>query len=190
MCFIMHIAGSLPHGPKGMSMNIRYVCSQDERRTDAVLAAVAERAARAGIGLAGTVQPVDPGSAQEKCHIVLALLPDGARRDISFPLQPGVTGCRLDAGALEQAVLVVQERLPAAQGLVVNKFGKQEAAGRGLVAAIGEACARGIPVLVGVSPPWRDAFLTFVDGRALPLPADEGPVFDWLQAACAKPAAA
>ena len=171
-------------------MDIRYVCSDGERRTDAVLTGVAERAARGGIGLAGTVQPVDPDLAQEKCHIVLALLPDGARHDISFPLQPGVTGCRLDAGALEQAVLVVHERLPGAQGLVVNKFGKQEAAGRGLVTAIGDACARGIPVLVGVSPAWLDAFLAFSDGQAQPLPADEERVFAWLQDACSHPATA
>lgn len=169
-------------------MDIRYVCSEDEHRTDAVLAAVADRAAREGIVLAGTVQPADPEVVSEKCHIVLALLPDGERRDISFPLQPGVTGCRLDAGALEQAVLVVHQRLPAAQALVVNKFGKQEVAGRGLVAAIGEACEREIPVLVGVSPEWRNAFLDFVDGGAALLPADEEQIFGWLRAACSSPA--
>lgn len=168
-----------------MQMEIRYVCSEEERRTDAVLAAVAERAALAGIALAGTVQLSDPDQPQEKCSIVLGLLPDGARRDISFPLQPGVTGCRLDAGALEAAVMEVHDRLHAAQALVVNKFGKQEAAGRGLVAAIGEACGRGLPVLIGVSPPWRDAFLAFADGKASPLPAEADRVMDWLRTACA-----
>lgn len=170
-------------------MDIRYVCSEDERRTDAVLAAVAERAARQGIALAGTVQPVDPDAPPEKCHIVLALLPDGERRDISYPLQPGHEGCRLNPGALEEAVVVVQRRLPAAQALVVNKFGKQEAAGRGLVHAIGEACARGIPVLIGVSPGLLDAFLGFADGRAERLPAEEAPIFDWLRTGCAASAA-
>lgn len=165
-------------------MEIRYVCSEEERRTDAVLSAVAEKAAKAGIALAGTVQLADSDQPQEKCNIVLGLLPDGARRNISFPLQPGVTGCRLDAEALEQAVMVVHDRLAAAQALVVNKFGKQEAAGRGLVAAISEACARGLPVLVGVSPEWRDAFLAFAAGEADPLPAQEDEVLGWLRAAC------
>ncbi len=171
-------------------MDIRYVCSDEERRTDTVLAAVAEWAAQAGIVLAGTVQPVDPCTAPEKCNITLALLPDGERRHISHPLQPGVTGCRLNPEALEDAVMAVHQRLPAARALVVNKFGKQEAAGRGLVAAIGEACGRGIPVLVGVSPEWRDAFLAFADGRTEPLPADAEQVFDWLRAACTGRAAA
>lgn len=165
-------------------MDIVYVCSAEERKTDAVLGAVAESATREGIVLAGTTQPVDHAGPQEKCNIVLALLPDGARHNISLDLGPGVTGCRLDAGALEEAVMVVHDRLPGSQGLVVNKFGKQEAAGRGLVSAIIEACDRGIPVLVGVSPQWREAFLAFADGRAKELPASSADVLSWLRGAC------
>ncbi len=166
-------------------MNIGYVCSGEERRTDAVLGAVAERAAREGMSLVGTTQPVDPGMLHERCNIVLALLPDGERRNVSVDLGPGATGCRLDTAALEEAVMVVHDRLPAAEGLIVNKFGKQEAVGRGLVAAIIEACDRGLPVLVGVSPQWREAFLTFADGGAKELPADEDRLLDWLRGVAA-----
>ena len=165
-------------------MHIRYICSDEESRTNAVLAAVAEQAGREGISLAGTIQPVEPGGAREKCNIVLGLLPDGARRNVSLDLGPGATGCRLDAAALEAAVMIVHDRLPGAKGLVVNKFGKQEAVGRGLVAAIIEACDRGLPVLVGVSPQWRDAFLAFAGGRAAELPADEECLLGWLREAC------
>lgn len=170
-------------------MDIRYVCSDEEQRTDRVLGGVAERAGRDGIALAGTVQVADPGAPQEKCHIILALLPDGLRHDISFPLDPDVPGCRLDPEALEEAALVVNRRLPAAQALVVNKFGKQEATGRGLVPAIGDACERGLPVLVGVAPQWLDAFLAFAGGDAKPLPADEEQVLAWLHGACRAAAA-
>lgn len=169
-------------------MEIRYVCSAQERKTDAVLSAVAAMAADQGIRLAGTIQPVDPDRPAEKCHIVLALLPDGERRDVSLA-QANASGCRLDAGALEEATLVVHERLRAAQGLVVNKFGKQEAAGRGLVAAIGEACERGIPVLVGVSPQWREAFLAFAGGKAQEIIADQDEILDWLRASAQSVAA-
>ncbi len=166
-------------------MEIRYVCSEADRRTDEVLSAVAAQAIAEGIVLAGTVQPVDRSQPGEKCRIVIRLLPEGPICDVSMDLGPGATGCRLDAGALEQAMVTVQERLPGAQALIVNKFGKQEAAGRGLVAAIGQACGDGRPVLVGVAPEWREAFLAFTDGKALPLPAEEAPVLDWLRTACA-----
>ena len=165
-------------------MDIRYVSSDQDRQTNLVLAAVAERAASEGIRLAGTVQPVMGDVPQQKCEIVLRLLPDGPIRNISLDLGPGATGCRLDAGALEQAVLEVQDRMAGAQGLIVNKFGKQEAAGRGLVDLIGQACAAGIPVLVGVSPEWREAFLTFAAGTAQPIADDADRVMDWLRAAC------
>lgn len=173
-----------------MAMDIRYICSEEEHRTDAVLRSVAQSAVQDGIALAGTVQLVPPELHQEKCHIILGLLPDGEARDISFPLEPGMTGCRLNAQALEEAVRVVEDRLAGAHALIVNKFGKQEAAGRGLVGAIGEACARGIPVLVGVSPEWREAFLSFAAGAATALPADGDHVTDWLRTACRNAAAA
>jgi len=165
-------------------MDIRYVSSDQDQQTNLVLSTVAERAAAEGIRLAGTVQPVMGDAPQQKCEIVLRLLPDGPIRNISLDLGPGATGCRLDAGALEQAVLEVQDRMAGAEGLIVNKFGKQEAAGRGLVDLIGQACAAGLPVLVGVSPEWREAFLAFASGAAEPLPADADRVMDWLRTAC------
>lgn len=164
-------------------MNIRYVSSDKDQATNRALANVAERARAEGIELAGTVQSQIPGTAQAKCEIVLNLLPDGPTRNISLDLGPGVTGCRLDPGALEEAVVIVQERLARAQGLIVNKFGKQEAAGRGLAQLIGQALAEGKPVLVGVSPDWLGAFLAFADGAARPINADADEVMAWLRTA-------
>jgi len=155
-------------------MDIRDITSDQDQHTNATLAEVAERALAESIRLAGTVQPVMAGAAQIKCDIVLHLLPDGPTRSISLDLGPDASGCRLDAGALEQAVLVVEGRLPDAKGLIVNKFGKQEAAGRGLADLIGRACAAGIPVLVGVAPEWRAAFLVFEAGAAKRLPGPGG----------------
>ncbi len=167
-------------------MKIGYVCSSEEHLTDTVLADVSRSAAREGLALAGTIQIVDPARIAEKCDITLGLLPDGEQRSISVDLGPGVAGCRLDPAALEDAVMVVHQRLSSAHALVVNKFGKQEAAGRGLVSAIGEACERGLPVLVGVSPEWRDAFLEFTEGQAKPLPTDAGEIHQWLKSCCAE----
>lgn len=162
-------------------MKIRYISSDVESETNAVLTTVAERAAAEGIRLAGTVQPPTAEMLHQRCRIILRLLPDGPVRDVSMDLGPGATGCRLDTGALEEAVQIVHARLAGAEGLVVNKFGKQEAAGRGLVAAIGIACEAGLPVLVGVSPDWRAAFLDFAGDVAQPMAANADEVLDWLR---------
>lgn len=163
-------------------MDIGYLCTEPEHLTDAILAQVAERAQAAGLALAGTVQLSPPEASREKCDIVLRLLPGGPVRNISLALGPLAISCRLDAGALEEAVMLVHQRLGSAQGLVVNKFGRQEAAGRGLVEAIGMACSENMPVLVGVSPVWRQAFLDFAAGTAEPLQPDVDQILAWLTA--------
>ncbi len=165
-------------------MKIAYICSGEEHMTDAVLAEASSIAAQDGLALAGTIQMIDPDQLPGKCDITLGLLPDGEQRSISVDLGPGVSGCRLDPGALEDVVMIVHQRLPAAHALIVNKFGKQEAAGRGLVSAIGEACERGLPVLVGVSPEWREAFLQFSGGEAQHILSDAPSAAKWLKDAC------
>ena len=50
------------------------------------------------------------------------------------------------------------------QLLVVNKFGKHEADGRGFRPVIGEALSRGIPVLAGVNGMNEAAFVEFTEG--------------------------
>lgn len=165
-------------------MQIRYVSSEVELETDAVLSAVAARAGSLGLRLCGAVQPLDAGRAVGTCDIVLALLPDFQSRSISYDLPPDTPGCRLNPEALEGVSAEVQDRLAGAQALIVNKFGRQEAVGRALVPVISAACAQGLPVLVGVAPPWREAFLNFAGGEVQPLPVDEEQVLAWLQQAC------
>ena len=81
----------------------------------------------------------------------LQVLPNGPVIRINQNLGREARGCRLDGGALEQAVVEVSRRTQSAQALIVNKFGKLEAAGRGYVPLIVEALDNGIPVLIGVN---------------------------------------
>ena len=96
-------------------------------------------------------------------------------------------GCRLDADALETAVAEVQRRLPGAQALVVNKFGKQEQIGRGFVPLIAQALEAGLPVLVGVNAMNLTAFLEFAGDIGVALPSDPNLAADWLRNACTAP---
>ena len=81
------------------------------------------------------------------------------------PLPQG--GCRLDAGSLEQAVLRVVEALEAPADLVLlSKFGRQEAAGRGLRPAFARALESGAPIITTVTPEWAADFAAFSDGLA------------------------
>ena len=112
------------------------------------------------------------------------MLPNGPVLRISQDLGALAEGCRLDADALETAVAEVQRRLPGAQALIVNKFGKQEQTGRGFVPLIAEALEAGIPVLVGVNAMNLPGFLDFAGDMGVALPADAEQAAHWLRQAC------
>jgi hypothetical protein len=63
--------------------------------------------------------------------------------------------------------------------LIINKFGKHEADGRGFRGAIAEAAARGIPVLVGLNSLNAEAFHAFTAGLAVQIPADMNELLIW-----------
>ncbi|ABL70644.1 MULTISPECIES: DUF2478 domain-containing protein [Paracoccus] len=149
---------------------------------DRLLTAAAERLAAAGMRLAGAVQintePVPGGD----CDMDLRILgDDGPLVRITQSLGPGAQACRLDTGALAQAVARTESVLDrGAELLIVNKFGKQECFGRGFRETIARALAAGIPVLVHVPDEQLPAFREFAGELAEELPPEQ--IEDWCRA--------
>ena len=144
--------------------------------TDRLLAELAARLQGQGVALAGAVQfNLDCG---DDCEMEVQVLPDGPVIGISQTLGPGSQGCRLDAGALETAVAEVAARMAGARLLIVNKFGKHEAEGRGFRMLIGSALEAGLPVLIGVNAMNMQSFQAFAGEMAEPL--DPEGLEDWL----------
>ncbi|MGP9791275.1 DUF2478 domain-containing protein [Roseinatronobacter sp. NSM] len=149
-----------------------YISAPGRGVTDRVLAELAGGLGAAGWSLAGVVQTNRETTQDRPCDMDLHIIGQAHQVRISQNLGPHANGCRLDAHGLETAVGLVAAALhrnPAL--LILNKFGKAEAEGRGFRSIIGQALAQGIPVLTAVRPPNLDAFLTFADGMADPLPA-------------------
>ncbi|GGO38701.1 hypothetical protein GCM10010991_36390 [Gemmobacter aquaticus] len=164
-------------------MRIAYVSLQGRGQTDALIAEVAGRLAVLGMRLAGTVQSNHERPDRRKCDMDLRVLPDGPTLRISEDRGDLARGCTLDSGALEQAVFEVERRLDGADILLVNKYGKREAEGRGLVPIIAEALHRGIPVLVGVNGLNLAALLAFAGEAIEGLPTNAEVVANWCVAA-------
>ncbi|MFD1881829.1 DUF2478 domain-containing protein [Paracoccus pacificus] len=149
-------------------------------RADALLVAVADRLAAAGVDLAGAVQINTDRGENSPCDMDLRVLGDGPVLRISQNLGGGAEGCRLDTGALETAVGLVGARLDAGAELVIlNKFGKHEAAGRGFRTAIAQALEADVPVLLAVPASVMPAFQAFAGDLAVPLGSGEDAVFGW-----------
>ncbi|MCB1363307.1 MAG: DUF2478 domain-containing protein [Rhodobacteraceae bacterium] len=161
-------------------MNLAYVICQARGETDRLLSALAARLKLRGVALAGVVQTNTECADSTKCDMDVQVLPDGETIRISQSLGEWSRGCRLDPAALEQAVALVGASLDdGPELLIVNKFGKHEADGRGFRPLIGDALVRGIPVIAGVNGLNEDKFLDFTEGSAERLPGDLGALEAW-----------
>ncbi len=163
-------------------MQIAYLKSADGVDVNATLAELAARLLDDGLRVVGTTQTNTARLDTHKCDMDVRVLPDGDIIRISQNLGPKSRGCQLDPDALEQAVAATLTRLAGADLLIINKFGKHEADGRGFREVIGAAMERGIPVLVGTNGLNLQAFLDFTDRAATCLPCDLDQLSSWAQA--------
>ena len=162
-------------------MHLAYVTATARGATDCLLSAFAEALADVGTPLAGVVQTNTECAEGYKCDMDLKVLPTGESIRISQSLGKDARGCRLDPAELERAVgLVTQSLDKAPRLLIINKFGKHEADGRGFRPIIADALERGIPVLVGLNQLNIERFQEFAGGMADALDADLGSLTDWL----------
>jgi len=163
-------------------MKIAYTMAPGRGGTDLLLAGLAGRLQVQGLRTCGTVQtnsrPCDDG----RCDMDVKVLPDGPVLRISQSLGRNARGCRLDPDALERAVAHARAALAGGADLViVNKFGKHEAEGRGFRELIADALEAGIPVLVGLNPTNEAAFDDFTGGIATQLPPDHEALVKWFE---------
>ncbi|MCK8465119.1 DUF2478 domain-containing protein [Aliiroseovarius sp. S1339] len=162
-------------------MKLGYTIAPGRGETNLLLAEIAERFEARGVRIVGTLQIDTNRSDGHKCDMDVKVLPAGKIIRISQDLGKASRGCRLDMDALETAVADTEAALVnGADLLLINKFGKHEAEGRGFRNVIAEALARDIPVLAGVNNLNHDAFLEFCGDVAEELPADPAAIEKWL----------
>jgi hypothetical protein len=133
--------------------------------------------------LAGLVAE-NHGLADRHCQAgYLRNVTTGARFSILHDLGPGVAMCHLDGVGAVAAATAVESDITAGCDLVLlNKFGKLEIAGDGLVSAFRAAITAGVPLLTSVSPAHDEAWRRFVDQEFAVLPADPAAIDLWRQA--------
>jgi nucleoside-triphosphatase THEP1 len=161
-------------------MKLAYTIAPEHGATNRLLASLAVDLAQQGFRLCGTVQHNTPRVKDHACDMDVKVLPDGPIIRISQSLGANARGCRLDPGALETTVSLANHALTKdADLLIVNKFGKHEAEGRGFRDTIATALSMGIPVLVGANTLNLEALQDFVDGMAEALAPEPKILRDW-----------
>jgi nucleoside-triphosphatase THEP1 len=161
-------------------VKIAYTIAPGRGETNQLLSQLAAELRSHGLHLGGTVQTDTECQSPGKCDMDVHILPDGPVIRISQDLGAGSRGCRLNPQALEQAVQITLEQLQKGADLVIiNKFGKHEADGRGFRDAIAQAMARDIPVIVGVNGLNAERFQDFCGGEATQLAPTLDALRDW-----------
>ncbi len=142
---------------------IGVVVYDDGLFADALIARCAAGPAASGYRLNGVLQSNAHPPGRRRCDMYVKDLLGGDEIKISLDRGNEARGCRLDPGAFARIdAWVERATLDRVDLLIINKFGKEEAHGRGLRPASAEALIAEIPLVIGVSIQTLCNFLTFV----------------------------
>lgn len=137
-----------------------------------------------GVRLGGVVQHKEDVPGRRRCDMILEDLASGLNINISEHRGNAARGCSLDLSALANASELIRASLDAGVDLlVINKFGKTEAEGRGLLPVIAEAASRGVAVLIAVPEQNLATWRAFAADLACELPLDMSASLRWCRAA-------
>lgn len=95
------------------------------------------------------------------------------------------SGCKLDPRGLADISHCINDAVAAGVDLVViNKFGRAESEGTGLLACFADVVVAGVPLLTAVREPYIDAWRSFHGGYSIELPARLESIVSWCAACC------
>ncbi|PSL17875.1 DUF2478 domain-containing protein [Shimia abyssi] len=164
-------------------LKIAYTMAHGRGELDLLLAELAQRLQARGLKTRGIVQINSGCETDQKCDMDVQVLPDGPMIRISQFLGKEARGCRLDPDAMATAVAEVERSLANPFDVfLLNKFGKQEAEGRGFRDLLAEAAASGATVIAGTNPLNAKMFEEFADGEAACVDADIDALISWYDA--------
>jgi Protein of unknown function (DUF2478) len=154
---------------------------------DPPLLAALEGLARRGVRVAGLVQERSHAENCDRHDVHVRELGGGEILPIMQDLGRDATGCRVDPSAIAVAArLLDRARATGPDLLVVNRFGRLECEGGGMLAEIGQAFADGLTVIVCVPKRYVGAWNAFAAGLDAQLPPAREAIEAWWASAAAE----
>ncbi|GAB4228641.1 MAG: hypothetical protein Kow0032_09200 [Methyloligellaceae bacterium] len=163
------------------------ICYRKGFHIDALLAQVCSNLVNSGLRLGGLLQVSRGGAGGCATSVHTHDLRTGEAFDIWEERGSCASACRLDERGLLAASVAIEHAIADKVDLIViNRFGRAESLGRGLLDWFVRALEAGIPVLTAVREPYDEAWAGFHGGLAADLAPDVAAVCDWArQHACA-----
>ena len=154
---------------------------------DRLLVTVCKRLSSDGVRLGGLLQISTgaKGGCASTVHVVD--LRTNAAFDIWEERGACAKGCRLDERGLAAAAPVIDRAIVDEVDLIViNRFGRAESLGSGLLACFASALSAGVPVLTAVRAPYDVAWAKFHGGLGMELPDNSAAVVLWARGVFAR----
>lgn len=149
-------------------------------RPDQALAEAVWRLERRGLRVEGLTQQPKASDTSACALLFLEDIASGRRVQIFESRGAQARGCRLDAGGLATAAVWLRDAIARRPDvLFVNRFGRQEADGRGLYAEIAEAISAEIPIIVAVGEEVMPHWKAFSGGSGSLLTNDADAIERW-----------
>ena len=140
-----------------------------------------------GVRIGGVLQQSSGEQGQCASSVHVVDLRSGRMFDIWEDRGACAVGCRLDERGLVDAepalMAAIVDRVDL---LVINRFGRAESLGRGLLGCFSAAIEAGVAVLTAVRPPYDQAWYAFHGGCAHDLAPEMHEIIDWALASTAR----
>lgn len=156
------------------------VIYRPEDDIDTLLTGFALGLQQRGLRLGGIVQVNGKDADGQKADMQALDLATGRRISLWQSLGSGAVSCKLNPAGLAEAAVAVGQAI--GQGLdliVINKFSKQEAAGKGLRSEFADAILSGVPLLTAVPEASLGAWIEFTGDRGTTLLCARDVVEGW-----------
>lgn len=98
---------------------------------------------------------------------------------------PESRGCKLDPRGLAAISHCITDAIDVGVDLVIiNKYGRAESEGDGLLSCIADATSAGVPILTSVREPYLAAWRSYHGGLAIELPPEIDTILQWYDSSC------
>lgn len=154
---------------------------------DGLLLASCKQLRSIGFRIGGVIQRSTGRSGQCVTSVHVVDVSSGNVFDIWENRGACASGCRLDGqGLIDAEPGILAAIADGVDLLVINRFGRAESLGRGLIDCFAAALEAGIPVLTAVRAPYEEAWNAFHGGLAQSLRPGLANVINWSKMATRK----
>jgi hypothetical protein len=156
------------------------VVYEREQRPDSLLGEAVHQLNAAGVRVAGLLQDSHPGTASCCATLFLEDIGTGRRVQVFENRGAGTRGCRLDPSGLAEAASWLREAIETRPDvLFINRFGRQESEGRGLLNEIGAAVLADVPIVIALNKALFPEWLAFSGNGGAPLGLHTEQIVTW-----------